>query len=140
MLCSQWVDVFSEAVTYVKTLAAVSDGRIEGCVQGTVCAGRSGDRHTCLPDAGAMKPGRCAGGVGWWEGWGGCALGKQLPLHSHSGTARSSQILMKSCQERRGVLIFLFPKEDNQQGIQQGPERLGLSDHQRKAINLKPSG
>lgn len=56
--------MFSEAVTYVKT-AAMGDVRLARCVQGRVHARRSGDRHTCLPDAGAVKPGGCAGSVGW---------------------------------------------------------------------------
>lgn len=65
-------------------------------------AGRSGETHTCLPDAGAAKPGGCAGGVGGGRGGGRLGMGEQLPLHSRSGPARSVQTLVKSCREPRG--------------------------------------
>lgn len=56
--------------------------------------GRSREPHTCLPDAGAGRPGGCAGGVGGWRGG--------VALHSRSGPARSVQTLVKSCREPSG--------------------------------------
>ena len=90
-----------------------------GCVQGTVCAGRSGDKtHVSARCWGSETGGGAGEGGARWKGRGcGLAWGKQLPLCSHLGPARSSQILMKSCQEwRRGPYPCAFQGEEPRVG------------------------
>lgn len=94
-------EVFSEAVTSVKAPAAAGDGRVAGCVRGTIPAGGWGCAHVsarCWETRRVSRRGGRRGGGG-----GELCVGEQLlHLHSHSGPARSVQTLVKSCREPGG--------------------------------------